>query len=89
MIVDGGKAMSWAELGELLTSYVGWSFELRLGGDPPVRDRDGTLNRITVRAPNAAEQRAAMRALRSSDGAYILDSAHYPTPDRWAHRDPE
>src|SRR5438128_280989 len=28
-------SMSWAELGELLGSYVGWSFELRLGGDPP------------------------------------------------------
>ena len=34
VIVDG-QSMSWAALGELLNSYVGWSFELWLGGDPP------------------------------------------------------
>jgi hypothetical protein len=87
LIVDG-QGMSWAELGELLRSYVGWSFELRLGGDPPPRDERGdTLERITVRQPTPAEQRAAARALRSPDGAYILDSAHYPTPEEWAKRD--
>src|SRR6266851_5799187 len=36
VIVDG-QSMSWAEFGELLKSYVSWSFELRLGGDPPSR----------------------------------------------------
>jgi hypothetical protein len=87
VIVDG-QGMSWGELGELLKSYVGWSFELRLGGDPPARDAHGdTLDRITVRPPTPAEQRAAARALPSSNGAYILDSAHYPTPDEWAKRD--
>jgi hypothetical protein len=87
VIIDG-QAMSWAELGELLKSYVGWSFELRLGGDPPARDRGAdTLAHISVRAPTAAEQRAAARALRSSEGAYILDSTHYPTPQQWAERD--
>jgi hypothetical protein len=80
--------MSWLKLGELLNSYVGWSFELRLGGDPPARDRGAdTLAHISVRAPTAAERRAAARALRSSDGAYILDSTHYPTPQQWAERD--
>jgi hypothetical protein len=85
VIVDG-QSMSWAELGELLGSYVGWSFELRLGGDPPPRGRGDTPARITVREPTAAELRAAARALRSSDGAYILDSTHYPTPAEWAKR---
>jgi hypothetical protein len=87
VIVDG-QSMSWLELGELLNSYVGWSFELRLGGDPPSRDRGAeTLARISVRAPTAAERRAVARALRSSEGAYILDSTHYPTPQEWAARD--
>lgn len=87
VIVDG-QSMSWADLGELLNSYVGWSFELRLGGDPPARDQRGDmLERITVRPPTATERRAAARALRSSDGAYILDSAHYPTPEDWSKRD--
>jgi hypothetical protein len=86
VIVDG-QSMSWVELGELLGSYVGWSFELRLGGDPPSRGRGDTPARITVREPTAAELRAAARALRSSDGAYILDSTHYPTPAEWAERD--
>lgn len=85
VIVDG-QSMSWAELGELLKSHVGWSFELRLGGDPPSRDGGDTFERVSVRAPTAAEQRAVARALRSSDGAYILDSAHYPTPEQWAER---
>jgi hypothetical protein len=86
VIVDG-QGMSWTELGKLLNSYVGWSFELRLGGDPPSRDERGdTLERISVRPPTPTEQRAAARALRSSDGAYILDSAHYPTPEEWAKR---
>jgi non-specific serine/threonine protein kinase len=35
------------------------------------------------------ENRTAARALRSSVGAYILDSAHYPTPNQWVHRDVE
>ena len=83
MIVDG-RSMSWTEFGELLKSHVGWSFELRLGGDPPSRGRGDTPGRITVREPSAAELRAAARALRSSDGAYILDSTHYPTPAEWA-----
>jgi len=86
VIIDG-QSMSWAELGELLKSYVGWSFELRLGGDPPSRGRGAAPARITVREPTAAEQRAAARALRSSDGAYILDSTHYPTPAEWAKRE--
>jgi hypothetical protein len=62
VIVDG-QSMSWAEFGELLGSYVGWSFELRLGGDPPSRGRGDTPARITVREPTAAELRAAV-ALR-------------------------
>ena len=86
VIVDG-QSMSWAELGGLLKSYVSWSFELRLGGDPPSRGRGDTPPRITVREPTAAELRAAARALRSSDGAYILDSTHYPTPAEWAKRE--
>ena len=86
MIVDG-QSMSWAEFGELLGSYVGWSFELRLGGDPPSRGRGAAPARITVREPTNAELRAAARALRSSDGAYILDSTHYPTPAEWATRE--
>src|SRR5439155_27030795 len=86
VIVDG-QSMSWIELGELLKSYVGWSFELRLGGDPPSRGRGDMPARITVRAPTGAELRAAARALRSSDGAYVLDSTHYPTPAEWAKRD--
>ena len=86
VIVDG-QSMSWAELGELLKSHVGWSFELRLGGDPPSRGRGDTPARITVREPTAAELRAAAPALRSSNGAYILDSTHYPTPAEWAKRD--
>jgi hypothetical protein len=86
VIVDGQR-MSWTELGELLKPYNGWSFELRLGGDPPSRGGSDPLERVTVRTPTAAEKRAAVRALRASDGAYILDSAHYPTPDQWAHRD--
>jgi hypothetical protein len=86
VIVDG-QSMSWVELGELLKSYVGWSFELRLGGDLPSRGGGDTPARITVRKPTAAELHAAARALRSSDGAYILDSTHYPTPAEWAKRD--
>ena len=86
VIVDG-QSMSWVELGELLKSYVGWSFELRLGGDPPSRGGGDTPARITVWEPTAAELRAAARALRSSDGAYILDSTHYPTPAEWAKRE--
>jgi len=86
VIVDG-QSMSWGEFGELLKSHVGWSFELRLGGDPPSRGGGETPARITVREPTAAELRAAARALRSSDGAYILDSTHYPTPAEWTKRD--
>jgi hypothetical protein len=86
VIIDG-RGMSWAELGELLKSYVGWSFELRLGGDPPPRDRPDSPKHISIRKPTAAEQRAAARALRSSNGAYILDSDHYPTPQQWAERE--
>jgi hypothetical protein len=86
VIVDG-QDMSWAEFGDLLKLYHGWSFELRLGGDPPSRVGSDPLERITARAPTAAEKRAAVRALRASEGAYILDSAHYPTPDQWAQRD--
>ncbi len=82
VIVDG-QSMSWGEFGELLKSHVGWSFELRLGGDPPSRGRGATPARITVRQPTAAEVRAAVRALRSSDGAYILDSTH---PTSWTAR---
>ncbi len=86
VIVDG-QSMSWGEFGELLKSHVGWSFELRLGGDPPSRGRGDVPVRIAVREPTAADLRAAARALRSSDGAYILDSTHYPTPAEWAKRD--
>jgi hypothetical protein len=86
VIVDG-QSMSWAELGGLLKSYVGWSFELRLGGDPPSRGRGDGRATITVREPTAADLRAAARALREADGAYILDSTHYPTPAEWANRD--
>jgi len=86
VIVDG-QSMSWAEFGELLGSYVGWSFELRLGGDPPSRGRGATPARITVREPTAADLRTAARALRSTDGAYLLDSTHYPTPAEWANRE--
>ncbi len=86
VIIDG-QSMSWAEFGDLLKSHVGWSFELRLGGDPPSRDRADMPKRITVREPTAAEQRAAARALRSSDGAYVLDSEHYPTPQQWEQRE--
>ena len=86
-VVVDGQSMRWAEFGELLNLYHGWSFELRLGGDPPSRAGSDPLERITARAPTAAEKRAALRALRAADGAYILDSAHYPTPDQWAQRD--
>jgi len=86
VIVDG-RSMSWTEFGELLKSHVGWSCELRLGGDPPSRGRGAATARITVREPTAAELRAAARALRSSDGAYILGSTHCPTPAEWAKRD--
>src|SRR5207302_3039365 len=61
VIVDG-QSMSWVELGELLGSYVGWSFELRLGGDPPSRGGGDTPARITVQEPTGAELRAAARA---------------------------
>jgi hypothetical protein len=86
IFVDG-QGMSWTEFGDLLKLYHGWSFELRLGGDPPSRVGSDPLERITARAPAAAEKRAAVRALRASEGAYVLDSTHYPTPDQWAQRD--
>ena len=86
VIVDG-HALAWAELGELLQPYVGWSFELRLGGDLTSRDRGDTFETIVVRTPTSTDRRAAARALASSRGAYILDSAHYPTPEQWAQRD--
>jgi hypothetical protein len=81
--------LSWVELGEMLKPYIGWSFELRLGAELTSRDGSDTLGRITVRTPTVADQRAATRALRHTAGAYILDSAHYPTPDQWAQRDLE
>jgi hypothetical protein len=65
--------------GELLKSHV--------GGDAPAPDDKGdTLEHVTVRPPTPTEGRAAARALRSSDGAYILDSAHYPTPEESSKR---
>ena len=56
-----------------------WHDQGLIRGDTPMR--------IAVREPTAAELRAAARALRSSNGAYILDSTHYPTPAEWAKRD--
>jgi hypothetical protein len=85
VIVDG-QVMSWAELGDLLKPYVGWSFELRLGAEPASRQRGDTLEHISVRPPTTTDQRAAARALRHTAGAYILDSSHYPTPEQWTHR---
>lgn len=82
-VVVDGHSLSWDELGDLLRPYVGWSFELRLGGELPLREGD-TSGRISVRPPTKAELRSAARALRESAGAYILDSAHMPTREQWA-----
>jgi hypothetical protein len=83
VLVDG-RSLSWEELGDLLRPYVGWSFELRLGGALPSRDGGDTGGRTLVRSPTPVERRAAARALRGTAGAYVLDSAHYPSHDGWA-----
>jgi hypothetical protein len=82
-VVVDGYSLSWAELGDLLRPYVGWTLELRLGSELPLREGD-TSGKISVRPPTTKELRAAARALRESAGAYVLDSAHFPTRDQWA-----
>src|SRR5437870_953689 len=60
VIVDG-QGLSWAEFGELLKPYNGWSFELRLGSEPSSRDASDTLERITVRTPIEESQSSRSR----------------------------
>jgi hypothetical protein len=83
-VVVDGRSLTWEALGSLLKPYVGWTLELRLGSELPLREGD-TSGKITVRPPTRTEMRAATRALRQTPGGYFLDSTHYPSRDDWAH----
>jgi hypothetical protein len=75
VIVDG-QGMSWAELGEMLKSYVGWSFELRLGGDPPSSDEHGNTlparHRATTNSRRTARRGASAAFLRMAHSFWTL-----------------
>ena len=87
VLIDG-HSLSWEEFGLSLGSYVGWSFQLHLGGNLPSRVDTARPETVEVRPPTAAELRTMIRALRNTDGAFIIDSSHYPTPDQWAEGSP-
>lgn len=87
VLIDG-HALSWEEFGLALTQYVGWSFQLHLGGNLPSRV-DGTRpETIEARPATAAELRTMTPALCKTDGAFIILSSHYPTPAQWAEGRP-
>jgi hypothetical protein len=63
VLVDG-QPLSWEDFGLVLRPYVGWSFQLHLGGALSPRAEASAVETIEVRPPTRAEQRAAARALR-------------------------
>jgi hypothetical protein len=90
-----GQLLSWEYFGSMLKRYLGWSFQLRLGGALCRAECSSAVEAIEGRSPTVApppvvarklalQQRAAARALCKTAGAFVLDSAHYPTPEEWA-----
>src|ERR1700687_296247 len=63
VLIDG-HSLSWEEFGLSLGSYVGWSFQLHLGGNLPSRVDTARPETVEVRPPTAAELRTNTRALR-------------------------
>ncbi len=74
-VVIDGRLLTWDEFGELLSSFTGWSFHLRLGGEPAISDSEAVTP--TFHAGESEIETAEELAW------YVLDSAHYPTPVEW------
>jgi len=80
-VVIDGHSLAWDDFGRLLMSYVGWSFQLRLGVEPP--DQEGPVGMASAHAASRDD------LLRTTGDvtAFVIDSSHYPSPDQWARRD--
>ena len=74
-VVIDGHSIDWEAFGHLLASYVGWSFQLRLGVEPPSGDGGAKLAR--ARPASAAE----LDGKAADMIQFVIDSAHYPSRD--------
>jgi hypothetical protein len=74
-VVIDGRQLNWEDLGRLLEPFAGWSFHLRLGGEPALRADHGV----------AAATPAGPTDLRRARQPvwFVLDSSHYPSPAEW------
>jgi hypothetical protein len=77
-VVVDGHPLSWEDLGRLLKPFAGWSFHLRLGGEPAIHPDH------CAAAASPAGSSDLDRARHP--GWFVLDSSHYPSPAQWRRR---
>lgn len=79
-VVIDGSLLTWEELGDLLSPYVGWTFQLRLGDDAKISGDARSAGGLPV---DKTEQ---LLLRREPAQRFVIALDHYPTPNAWVAR---